>query len=365
MAITEYGVNDYAAKKLWSKMLIREALKDTSFDGLYGSSPDNVIQVLEDTKDKGDRVRFHLIMQATGAGTTEGEMQEGNEEALVTYYDNLFINELGHAHRVPNEGTISVQRVPFEPREQCRISLRDWWTERWDTMAFNQLCGNTVVTDTKLSGLNATLAPTTTSGNTRQLWTETGTSDDTNLDSTGDEFVLSMIDKAIVTAKTATPRIRPARIKGYSKRMYVCFLHPYQTYQLRQGSLGSTLTWAEIQKALITAKGESDNPIFTGDRAIGIYNNTLLLENPHVTTGCTSTTTQVANVRRAVFCGAQAAVMAFGKGFGVSNMDWTEKMFDYDREFGVRASSILGLKKTKFNSIDFGTIVISSYSPAP
>ena len=30
-----------------------------------------MIQVLEDTKEKGDRVRFNLIMQANGDGTTD------------------------------------------------------------------------------------------------------------------------------------------------------------------------------------------------------------------------------------------------------------------------------------------------------
>jgi N4-gp56 family major capsid protein len=196
------------------------------------------------------------------------------------------------------------------------------------------------------------------------LFSEAAADSDDDLDSSGDEFTLAMIDKAVVAAKTLTPRIRPARIKGYPNKLYVCFLHPYQTYQLRQGALGSTLTWAEIQKAVITAGEMSKNPIFTGDRALGIYNNTLLLENPHVTTGAV-TTTQYSNVRRAVFCGAQAGVLGFGKGFGVDSAKWVEELFDYDRWFGVRASQIFGIKKTIFNSTDFATITLSSYSPAP
>lgn len=363
MAIREYASGDAEAAKIWSKALMREAIKDTSFEGLYGESADSVIQIKSETgKEAGDRVTFDLLMQATGDGTTEGEVQQGNEEALVTYTDNLYINELGHAHKVPNsKKTISAQRVPFDAREQCRVSLRDWWTTRFDVSFFNQMCGYTAQTNTKYTGMQATLAPT--SG--RQLWTETGTSDDTNLDSTGDEFVLAMIDKAVTAAKTLTPRIRPAKIKGYPNKLYVCFLHPYQTYQLRQGSLGSTLTWAEITKAVVTAGDKSGNPIFTGDRAIGIYQNTLLLENPNVTTGVTSTTTDVPNVRRAVFCGAQAAVMGFGQGYGVDSADWVEDFEDYERWWGVRAAQIWGLKKAVFNSTDFASIVISSYSPAP
>jgi N4-gp56 family major capsid protein len=259
--------------------------------------------------------------------------------------------------------------VPFEPREKIRSLLRDWWTDRVDTMLFNQLCGLTSQTDTRYTGLQATVAPSisATAANNRWIFSEAGSSSstvDTDLDSSGDEFTLAMIDKAVTLAKTVTPRIRPARIKGYPQKLYVAFLHPYQVYQLRQGSLGSTLTWAEIQKAVVTAGDASDNPIFKGGRALGVYNGTLLLENPHVTTGAVTTTATTA-VRRGVFCGAQAAVMAYGKGFGPDSCNWVEEMFDYEREFGVRASQVLGIKKTIFNSIDFGTITMSSYSPAP
>jgi N4-gp56 family major capsid protein len=360
MAVREYAVGDAEAAKIWSKVLMREAIKDTSFEGLWGTSTDSVIQVLDDTENKaGDRISFDLMMQATGRGTGEGHPQEGHEEALVTYVDNIYIGELGHAHKVPNNGTISAQRVPFSPREKCRESLRDWWTTRFDVSMFNQLCGNTAQTDIYYTGLQATVAPT--SG--KWLFSETGATADADLDSTGDEFTLAMIDKAVATAKTATPRIRPARIKGYPDKLFVCFLHPNQVYQLRQGSLGSTLTWAELQKGVITAGGSSESPVFKGGRAVGIYNGTLLMENPNVTNGA-ATTTANTNVRRAVFCGAQAAVLAFGKGYGVDSAKWAEELFDYERWFGVRASQIFGIKKTQFNSADFGSIVLSSYSPA-
>lgn len=40
----------------------------------------------------------------------------------------------------------------------------------------------------------------------------------------------------------------------------------------------------------------------------------------------------------------------------------SEELFDYDRELGVRASFIAGLKKTVYNSVDYGTIVIPTYA---
>ena len=46
-------------------------------------------------------------------------------------------------------------------------------------------------------------------------------------------------------------------------------------------------------------------------------------------------------------------------------MKWVEELFDYENQLGVSASLIWGLKKTVFNSIDFGTIVVQTYSPNP
>ena len=35
---------------------------------------------------------------------------------------------------------------------------------------------------------------------------------------------------------------------------------------------------------------------------------------------------------------------------------WKEKVFEYDRQFGVEVSSIYGFSKSQFNSEDFGVI---------
>jgi N4-gp56 family major capsid protein len=74
--------------------------------------------------------------------------------------------------------------------------------------------------------------------------------------------------------------------------------------------------------------------------------------------------TVVANTRRAVFCGAQAAVMGFGQDNGPSRMTWDEKTFDYGNKLGVACGMIWGVKKSIFNSKDYATIVLSTYAAA-
>lgn len=137
MAVTSYGVNDALAMKAWSRKLAQEASKATPIAPLFGTSQNSIIQMKEElNKDKGDKVTFGLRMQLSGAGVTENETLEGNEESLTTYSDSIFINELAHAVRVKNEGTIDVQRVPFSLRQEANDALKDWYADRM-SLSFN------------------------------------------------------------------------------------------------------------------------------------------------------------------------------------------------------------------------------------
>lgn len=53
MALTSYGVNSPEAVKLWSKALMREALKATWIGKFIGDSADSLIQQKDDFKKVG------------------------------------------------------------------------------------------------------------------------------------------------------------------------------------------------------------------------------------------------------------------------------------------------------------------------
>lgn len=350
MADTNYGVNDALAVKLWSKRLIREALKATFVNQFMGESQDELIQVKTETsKGAGDKVTFGLRMQLTGDGVQGDGTLEGNEEALVTYSDSITINQLRHAVR--SAGKMSEQRVPFSVREEAMSGLRDWWAGRLDTWFANQVTGYTPTVDTRYTGNVATIAPTTA-----QLLIQ-GQTAESSL-STGDTATLTLIDRAVTTAKTLTPVIRPLKVNG--KPMYVAFLHPYQVRSIRTST--TTGQWLDIQKAAMTGGDVDGNPIFTG--ALGVYNNTILHEWTRLP-AAVNAGAAMANTRRGVFCGAQAAVFAMGEGTNSDSPNWYEQLFDYGNKLGVAGGMIAALKKTVFNSADFGTIVISSYAAAP
>jgi len=357
MANTNYGVNDPLAVKLWSKKLSVEALKETQAAKFMGTDSGSLIQIKDETqKSAGDKITYGLRMQLTGAGILGDGTLEGNEEALTTYSDSVLLNQLRHAVR--SAGRMSQQRVPFDVRMEALSGLRDWWADRFDFAFFNQIAGNTVQTDTRYTGNNATIAPdgipsgaTATSGHYYNVHL---TGDDSSLTS-ADTLVISVFDAAVERAKTLTPAIRPVRTQG--KDFYVGFLHPYQVTAMRTNT--NTGQWFDIQKAAETGGELEDNPIFTG--ALGVYNGVIMHSDYRVPVGCVSTTAY-ANTRRGVVCGAQAAMLAFGRDNGPERYTWVEELFDYENELGVSGGTIFGLKKTVFNSTDFSTVVVSSYA---
>ena len=350
MATTAYTVNSSETVKLWRKKLAREALKATWFGKFIGDSSDDLVQVFDETKKSaGDRITVILRMQLTGDGVLGDGTLEGNEEALTTYTDNLFIDQLRHAVR--SAGKASDQRISFSVREEAMMGLKDWWAGRLDTAFFNQICGNTAQTDTRYTGNNATIAP-----DSAHVYRPNSRANDQSL-TTGDEMTLPLIDVLVGMAKLMTPVIRPLKVNGEDK--YVMFLHTNQVTQLRTNT--STGQWLDIQKAAITGDGSKGNPIMTG--ALGEYNGVVLHESTRVTLGVNSSTgVAVSNTRRAVLCGAQAATAAFGQGQSFEEFDWNEELFDYGNQLGVESGCIFGIKKLRFNSADFGTIVLGTYT---
>ena len=302
MAATTYATNQPNVVKLFSRKLFREALKQTTFAPYMGESSDSMIQVLNDTrKGPGDKITYQLRMQLSGAGVAGDGTLEGNE---------------------------------------------DWWADRIDAAIINQLAGVTTQSDLRYTGQNATAAPSTG----RNLWIDDSTTDASLV--AADSFSLAAIDKCVATAKVSTPLIRPLMVGGES--MYVMHLHPYQVYSLRQTT--STGGWQDIQKFAMMGKGTRDNPIFTG--ALGVYNNVILRENSRIPS-------ITSNTRRAIFCGAQAATFAVGQNNNPEKMSWTEELFDYENQLGVSAGMIFGVKKSVFNSTDFGVLTMNTYAAAP
>lgn len=371
MAIGRYGVNDTMAVKAWSRKVEFEALKATPIAPLIGESADSIIhRKTELSKGPGDQVTWTLFTKLSGDGVTEGQPLEGNEESLTNYADSVLINELHHAVRVPNEGGVSidVQRVPFGLRPTGKHLLRDWWASRLSVAFFNHVCGNVAQTNTRYTGLNAVIAPSST----RHLWAGAATTDQTLVET--ETMTVDLILAAKEMAQTASPKVKPINPKVMNvnggvatesddvlEEHYVMYLHPYQVFDLKRDM--SDGQWYDINQAALQGGQISKNSIFTG--ALGVIDGVILRRADDIPLGVNSSTSAaVSNTRRAVLLGAQACAFATSKSGGETSFKWQEETFDYNRELGISVQAILGMKKVQFNSTDYGTIVVSTYAAA-
>ncbi|WP_019222658.1 N4-gp56 family major capsid protein [Bartonella rattaustraliani] len=367
MAVTYIGINDPMAVRTWSKLLNQEVSKAIPIAPLIGTDSNSIVQLKDETnKESGDAISFNLRVQLLGDGVSEGQILEGNEESLQFLHDRLIINELVHAVRVKNEGTIDQQRILHDLRTEAKNGLVDWYADRLSMMFFIQVCGYTA-RDLNFEGRSITLKPLhygfniPTAPTDKRIVRPNGKTKDEDL-KVNDVFDLKLIDKAVERAKLANPKIRPVRIEG--ENVYVLYLHPTQVTQLRTNTDAGQ--WLDITKAIYSGS-RIKNPLYDG--SLGMYNGVVLREAEHITEGVSSGETRpVSNVRRAVLLGAQSAVIAFGKDRGATRYKLVEELFDYEREFGVAAKTIIGMKKTCYNlprskqgAQDFGTIVIPTY----
>lgn len=361
MAVRTYGTNDPLTNKLYSMKLAVESIPHTFIKNFMGKGPNTLIQErYETSKNAGDRITIGLRIKLEGGGVVGGATLEGNEERFDTQDDSIIINRLRHAVRVKGKGTMSQQRVPFDLRNEALDNLAQWWADRQDRWFANQVSGNNAESDVRYTGLQATIAPDAAHhirpgvlATDEAIAAAGAGAGGVNL------FQLKAIDVCVEKAQTSAPIIRPIEYGG--QRWYVCFIHPQQVTSLRtQFADGG---WFDIQGKLIQGGERSGNPLFTG--ALGSWNQTILHSWERIPLGVNSSTdVGVANTRRAVFCGAQSAWCAYGRGYGNGRLNWVEKLFDYDDDLGVAAGCNAGLKKSRFNGADFGTIAISTFAQA-
>lgn len=343
MAITTIATSDNLAAKLWSKTLMRDVLDKMWYKKFIGSDQNSIIQILPETKkQRGDKVTYGLRMQLSGAGRTGQEVLEGNEEDLTFYDAALYIDLMRNAVKI--DTTISQQRTEYDLRKEARDALSDWWAERLDDYMFRYLAGDTSLT---FAGNTAASADAS-----HVVFASTCTAESQM--TTAHTFTLSLIDEAVLIAKTVSPLVRPVRIDGDS--WWVVVLHPKQVYDLRTST--STGAWLDLQKAAVMGGQIKDNPIFKG--ALGTYNGCILYESNNVHSGAYGASDRT--VYRSLLLGAQSGCIAFGMQGGVDQFQWKEELFDYGKNLGVAASLIWGVQKNRFNSLDYGAITIASAS---
>ena len=374
MTNTTFGVNSSLTVKLWSARTLYDFVSDTEMLGQMMST--GVLRRVDQTsKDAGDRVTVPFLSRLTQMGFVGNASVTGNESPLTYSSDNLLIDQLRQVVNIPAPYTIDVQRVLQDLPEDTYRVLSEWQKVRGIAGAFNQLAGNTATTITfdgvaysgndrlQLTGLNAAVAPSAVSGVTRQIWANSNTTDQGVASDTTATMKLSNILSCETTAQTVHPYIRP--LSESSEIKYHCYVHTQQYADLQQDTTGPW-QYRDIQQSMIkSGRGE-------GELARSfVFSQTRIFNSDKIPLGVNSgSSAAVANCRRAIFCGADAGGIAFGRGYSdgkdtVAGFAIKTDFTDVGQYQRIAMSGIFGIKKLLTGTggtNDNGVIVISTYS---
>jgi N4-gp56 family major capsid protein len=358
---------DANRQELWSKQLFADIIDGLYFNesGLMGEGDNNIIQLKSDLmKDAGDTITMPLSAKLTGAGVSGDDELEGNEESISSYSESVLIDQKRFGVRL--KGKLDERKVAYAIRTDAKDKLKIRLMEFLERQIFLKLGGvtNTGINDVNgvVVAVDAAWSNTPTyipdadeaagSGN-RYLCANTSGTD--ALAAT-DLITPTLISKARIKARLASPKLVPLRIKG--KDYYVMWIHPWQAYDLRNNA-----QFAQAQRDAMP-RGD-DNPIFTS--ALGVWDGVIIYEHEYVPfldvsvagnsfRGSSTGTDCAVDCFRALLCGRQAAVWAKCQG----DNGWVEKTFDYDNKVGFATSMIGGIDKIMFNSKEYGVIAIDT-----
>ena len=373
MARTIIGLNDPKAVKRFSAFLAVDTARISYFNRKFmGVGPESgmPIQMLPELEnDAGEQITFDLIMQLRQQPIEGDDVQEGTEEDLKFYTDQVYIDQMRGGVNVG--GRMTRKRTIHDLRRISRRRQSEWWGRVFDELFFIYLSGergeNTeFIFPTTYAGFANN--PLQTPDADHRLYGGDATSKAT-IDAS-DIMDTDVIDRAKTRAvmmgggTQGTPQIQPVMIDG--EEHYVLLMSPWQEFDLRTAAGASN--WLEIQKAAATAEGRK-SPIFKG--GLGMHNNVVLQSHKGVLRFTDYGSGTDVAAARGLFMGAQAGVCAFGSPGTGLRFDWHEESRDNGNQVVISTSSIYGMKKTRFTiegtAKDFGILAVDTAAadPAP
>lgn len=358
MATTAFSRSHASTVDIWRARLFKQAQQQTYFGKFSGGSDQSMIQVIDDLEHQaGDKIRYDLLMNLTGEGVLGDTLMEGNEESLVYHQDSVIINQ--RSNGVRSAGKMTDKRTRHNIRSNARTALGNWMGQIIDTDMVLALAG-------LANQAGQTTAAEPDSGH-RFIGGEIANGGTLTVETTGDSALLAaehlmgteVIEQCKRQAQLLDVKLRPLLIEG--GQFYVMFMHPYQAKALKKTSAWKNAHYYNDPRSMKAS-------IFRG--SLGIWDGVILHEYDKIPKrlGASGESTvgihafdsgdplaNTVSACRALFCGAQAGVIAYGQHPG-----WHEKDFDYGRVPGIMTDVIYGIKKTIFNSLDFGVITVDT-----
>ena len=321
----------------WESTFWNTYIQTSPFKPLMGKSEGAVIQVKEKLGTMpGDKITFQLVSRLTNAATTGSSTLEGNEEDLTQRSMSVVVNKRRNGVRIPE---MSEQQSAISLREAARVALQDWAMEDTRDMIIAELGA---LNGTLFAARTAAIADAWLVDNADRVVFGAGVGSFTDmsadlalLDTTNDIFNFGNLDRMILKAKTASPKIRPMRDSGNGKRYYVAFANPHAFKNLRDSLdtevLASTVVEMEASK------------LFEGGDIL--WNGCIVKEVDEMPIYANLGDAATTEVTPAYLCGAQAISVAYAKRWRSRTQE-----FDYGDKFGVAIDSIYGVEKNRFGT---------------
>lgn len=383
------GTHTNLVPQKWSKKDYKFSFEANPLIGYIGPGDDKIIQVDKNfIKEQGDLITFALRALLTGDGQTDDGTYTGNSEAMVFHNMNVQIHERGNS--VQLAGNMTEQAAYSKLRPKGQMALREW---SGMVQASDIICALSGLTTKnhiagRITGANAVDASSAqigtvnqtalTKGATAVRWfgggqnssgtiarvaTDaliTNTSSDHLFGTDVIEYVHRMATRTVDASGNAVNPIRPIMIDG--ERWYLMLIDRMQKKQLQADT-----KWKNAQ-LYANVRGRK-NWLFNG--ADGIWDGVVVktTDQLHRRLGAGGVTAPEyfdtsadacasgVTVARSLFCGAQAGALAWGK-----MPVWKTGYEDppHNTKYTVHTDKIYGVKKTIFNSVEFGCIVVDT-----
>lgn len=361
------GTGDGRTPKDHEKEIFKQYIKNTNFSAYMGKRGSGKSIIMDDKAFAGmgigDTRAYHFVPQYMGTGIRgQNASIEGNEKSIQEFMTEIRVDQIAQAFR--KKGKLTDRRTIINLRAEFKDQLANWfklWTEfdiidaltgymhdgasyikgfTRDDITGEIILAGEAMTTPLVKGKGRCFRPDATgTGFKNIIVPEENTSNDALLKdmAVGDIMNTKLLDSLQNLAKTAGKYpIKPVRLKD-GREYYVLVLHPAAAEQLRCDERWEKRVLANYQ----SCRSLENDPIATG--AMGVWEKIIVKEADYIPAVSNGTV----SIARNLLMGADAAVMAYAQ-----TIDYKEKTFDYDREMGVAADEIRGIKKLDFDGID-------------
>lgn len=344
--------------QIWDSEFFQEYVRENEFAPYFGTTISALFQVKDDLQRRhGDTVTFAAVRKLVGAGVTNDQILEGNEELLDQRSLTLKIYAFRHAVAVSEWDE---QKSAIDIRNAAREALKIWMMEKMrndiitalqsiDGVPFNlatpaqQNAWLTNNSDRTLFGSRRS------NGSSHVMATALGTITDTYpvqagpgvAAAPGGKLCAATVSLAKRIAKTAHPGIRPMKIKG-GKEYFIMFANSYSFRDLVNDPV-------IVQSRTMALPRSEDNPIFQDGDVM--YDGVIVKEIPEYTT--IPGTAGNPDVGICTLCGAQALGIAWAQ-----RSKTRDNVRDYGFMHGVGIQEIRGIGKLRFGSDPAGELTL-------